>query len=99
MLQSNNINSIIRDSVYKFVPFINENEMPFTPFNGYTGTTPYSYANLTKNKLSTNYGMLVENVDLTSLTLRGLRTEIENLTTAAFFSHAEVTLWKDRVTS
>jgi len=91
--------NLIQDARYKYVPLFNPWEMPYNNMGGYVSGRIYNYQQTAGQKVAQGYSALIESVEINDFGKRGLSSEIENMTTDAFFALATINLWKPRLTS
>jgi hypothetical protein len=98
--QKANFNSLCKDMSWKYIPLIDSAAgFPFNNLGSYKNNIPYNYNTLVANRISSGKSFLVEDVEITEFGRRGILSEIENMTTDAFFSLVTITVWTARVTS
>jgi len=90
--------SIIRDRKHDYIPLLEANEFPFNNFGGFKNNIPYNYTGITANKVANGSGLLVTDVIITDFSRKGLFSEVQAITTDAYFSVAEFELSKPRLT-
>ena len=99
LYQKTNFMSICKDMAWKYVPLItNPSDFPLNNIGYYKNNVPYNYNSLTANKISAGQACLIEDVTITEFGKRGILSEIENMTTDAFFTLITVTCWTSRLT-
>lgn len=100
LYQKTNFISLCKDMAWKYVPLIdNVSDFPLNNLGYYKNNIPYSYSNLTANKIASGKAMLVEDVTVTEYGKRGITSEIESMTTESFFTLITVTAWTARKTN
>ena len=99
LYQKTNFMSICKDMAWKWVPLItNPADFPLNNLGYYKNNVPYNYSNLTANRVTSGSAMLIEDATITEFGRRGILSEIENMTTDAFFTMVTITCWTSRLT-
>ena len=89
---------ILGDSTYKYFPLLGLPDMPFNVYGGFKNGIPYNYTGLTYNRVQTGSGVLIKEVNVTDFTRR-IYSQVQSLPPDVYFSIAEFTVFKDRLTS
>lgn len=89
--------SLFADSRYKYIPLIDQNQMPFNNLGGYMSGVQYNYNVLTTGKVPNGYSLLVEEVETNNFGKRSLNADVVKMTTDAFFSIGTFRIWRARI--
>ncbi len=90
--------SLLRDLKHEYVALLDTGEFPFNNLGYFKNNIPYNYTGITVGKVANGSGILINNVNITDFTKRGLFSEAQSLTTDCYFGVSEFELSKPRLT-